>query len=148
MFIPAVAVQRVTMPFHTSSMSVAESERVAVWIVLAQLYLDTAHDELDLQRIARELARSPFSVAELREIEVWEVAPVVLWNVMIPAGVWDAFDSAWLAAECGRRARRRSWWLRVAVGVGWRRVVAGVTGVQWGRITPVIGLERGGVEMG
>jgi hypothetical protein len=125
-----------------------EEERSDVWKAIAELYLDTEHDERDLQRIARELARSPFSVAELREIELWEVAPVVLWNVMIPAGVWDSFDPSWLTAECARRARYRSWWLRVAMRLGWRRAVAGVSGAEWERLEVMIGLERGALENG
>lgn len=121
------------------------SERVAAWRLLAELYLDTEHDERALRRLARELARSPYSVPELREIEAWEVAPVVLPNLFAVAGVWDGFDPAWLEAACRRRATRRSLGLRVAGCLGWRRWVRRATASHWRRLEPLIVAERAGL---
>lgn len=120
-------------------------ERVAVWLLLSELYLDTEHDELALRGLARELARSPYSVPELREIEVWEVAPVVLPNLFVVAGVWDGFEPAWLEAECRRRATRRSLGLRVAGRLGWQRWVRRARASYWRRLEPLIVAERAGL---
>jgi hypothetical protein len=124
---------------------VIRPERVAVWLLLSELYLDTEHDERALRWMARELARSPYGVPELREIELWEVAPVVLPNVCSAAGVWDGFDPGWLEAECRRRAAGRSLWLRLAALCGWRRLVRRTTAAYWARLEPLIHAERAGV---
>jgi hypothetical protein len=50
--------------------------RLPVWDAIADLFLDTGIDAPMLAHVAEELARSPFSVDELREIYLFEVAPV------------------------------------------------------------------------
>lgn len=111
--------------------------RKPVWTAFSELWLDTELDENDLSRIARVAAESRYSIAELRDIYLHEVAPVVYRNLWGVAGVWNAFDEEWLHAEARRRAERRSLWLRfwVFIGLGrwcmtraaereWHRIVA------------------------
>jgi hypothetical protein len=105
-----------------------------VWIALAELYLDTEHTARDLERIAEVLARSPFSVSQLREIELWEVAPVVGCNLRRPAGVWAGFDADWLVRACAERAQRRPGFLRAAIRRGMRRLAARATASEWRRL--------------
>jgi hypothetical protein len=118
-------------------------ERAEVWSALSALYLDTEHDEGALRWVAARLARSPYTVAELREIDVWEVAPVVLANVYVVAGAWAGFDERWLRRECGRRWARPRWVRRVAAALGWRRVVRRTSAFYWARLEPLIDAERG-----
>jgi hypothetical protein len=70
--------------------------RLPVWDAIADLFLDTVVDGSMLEHIAEELARSPFSVDELREIYLFEVAPVVHRNLKIVAGEWAGFGREWL----------------------------------------------------
>lgn len=110
--------------------------RKAVWSAFSEFWLDTELDDADLQRIADIAADSGFTIAELRDIYLYEVAPVVSPNLLSPAGEWTDFDEPWLHAECRKRAERRSPWLRfwvfVRIGRGlmtyaterhWRRIV-------------------------
>jgi hypothetical protein len=86
-------------------LSVAEiTRRKPVWQALAELWLDTALSEDDVQRIAEVLRASGYSVGELRLIYLKEVAPVVYRNAFSVAGAWSGFDSAWLSKEAAKRA--------------------------------------------
>ena len=116
--------------------------RRPVWRQLSELYLDTELDASALQSIGRILAESPYTVAELHEIELWEVAPVVSRNLLSMAGEWAGFDDAWLHAECERRAQRRSLRLRIGVGLGFQRFVRWATGEYWLVLAPAIDAQR------
>jgi hypothetical protein len=84
----------------------ADIERVQVWDALSEFYLDTELNETDLEFIAKRLADSPFSVEELRQIEVLEVAPVCRVNLwQIPGGIWTGFAADWLIPRCLQRQR-------------------------------------------
>ena len=52
-----------------------------MWAALSELWLDTELTEDDLQRIAGVMKRSGYSVPQLREIYLFEVAPVVFRNL-------------------------------------------------------------------
>jgi hypothetical protein len=54
--------------------------RKAVWAALAELWLDTELTPDDLERIAGVMKRSGYSVSQLREIYLFEVAPVERQN--------------------------------------------------------------------
>jgi hypothetical protein len=114
------------------------SARRPVWETLASFYLDTEHDDRDLAAMADVLARSPYSVAELHEIELWEVAPVVGANLLSVAGAWAGFDPEWLFAACEKRAERRSFALRVAATLGFRRLVRWASERYWARLDRMI----------
>jgi hypothetical protein len=116
--------------------------RAPVWQQLARLYLDTEHDDQALEQMARVLAASPYSVDQLREIEVWEVAPVVGMNAFAMVGAWDGFDEDWLLQQCERRARQRSLLLRIAAPLGFRRFVNWATGDYWRRLATMITAAR------
>jgi hypothetical protein len=51
-----------------------ESRR-PVWAALSELFLDTNLDSADLNRIAKTLAISRYSLGELDQILLWEVFP-------------------------------------------------------------------------
>jgi hypothetical protein len=92
--------------------------RKPVWAALSELWLDTELAEDDLQRIAGVMKMSEYSIKELREIYLFEVAPVVFPNLLTVAGEWAGFDEEWLFTEATKRARTRSLSLRAFVRMG------------------------------
>jgi hypothetical protein len=97
----------------------AEIERrMPVWAALSELWLDTELSHDDLKRIAGVMGSSGYSVAELRDIYLYEVAPVVFLNLLVVGGEWAGFDEQWLFAKAAKRARRRSLYLRAFVKIG------------------------------
>ncbi len=89
-------------------------KRQPIWAALSDLWLDTELTDLDLERIARVMADSSFSIEVLREIYLIEVAPVVSPNLLGVAGVWTGFDERWLCSaivdNLRRRPRRARFW--------------------------------------
>jgi hypothetical protein len=103
--------------------------RRPVWIALSELFLDTTLDSGDLDRIARALARAPYSLDELDQILLWEVSPACGLNLYSIAGEWAAFNPAWLESRILRRPSlmSRAWTatvrrLGVSTSVTWRRI--------------------------
>ena len=113
--------------------------RKPVWTAFSEFWLDTELDETDLSRIAGIASASGYSIAELRDIYLYEVAPVVYLNCWSVAGVWTAFDDEWLHAAARRNTERRSLWLRfwVFIRIGhWTITYA--TERHWHRIVSLL----------
>ena len=116
----------------------AEFERrKPVWTAFSEFWLDAELEDDDLHRIARVAAASGYTVAELRDIYLYEVAPVVSYNLLTVAGEWAGFDELWLHNEVRKRVEHRSFFLRfwvfIRIGSGvmtyaterhWRRIVS------------------------
>jgi hypothetical protein len=64
----------------------AIERRKPVWAALSEFWLDTELTQDDLQRIADVMRRSGYSVPQLRDIYLFEVAPVVFGNLFTVAG--------------------------------------------------------------
>ena len=109
------------MRWRGQSVVIDETEierRKPVWAALSELWLDTELTQDDLQRIAGVMKRSGYSVPQLREIYLFEVAPVVFPNLLVVAGEWAGFDEEWLFTQATKRARKRSLSLRAFVRIG------------------------------
>jgi hypothetical protein len=90
--------------------------RRPVWTALSDLFLDT-DTSLFVDSVARALAPSPYTMAELEGILLDEVYPALRDNWLW--WVWDSFDPEWLEARI--RRRQRSWLRRPALHfVTWR----------------------------
>ncbi len=96
-------------------------DRQPVWLALSELWLDTELDARDEARIAEVLIASPYDLTTLREIYLYELAPVLGANLLAPAGVWTGFDPEWLYDRARRRASRRGWRYRGWMALGWAR---------------------------
>ena len=116
--------------------------RKPVWSALSDLWLDTELVDDDLQRIAGVMKRSEYSINELRDIYLFEVAPVVFTNLLSVAGEWAGFNEEWLLAEATKRAKKRSLFLRGFVwsGVG-KRLMTFATERHWDRLVELLGDE-------
>ena len=120
--------------------------RSPVWQALSELFLDTdllyqfegAAGPPAIEYVARMLASSPYSLDELREIELWEVAPVVMPSPYDIAPEWAGFNTEWLEKHCAPRARHRSWLLRQQVRFGFARRVRRFTNDYWHYLAPRI----------
>jgi hypothetical protein len=116
--------------------------RKPVWAALSDLWLDTELTENDLQRIAGVMKRSGYNIVELRDIYLFEVAPVVFLNLLTVAGEWAGFDEEWLFAEATKRAKKQNLILRamVRLGVGkWLMTYA--TEGHWAKLVELVGNE-------
>lgn len=108
---------------------------IPVWIALSGLYLDTEVEHFH-DAIAATLAASPFALDELHAMLMHDVHPVLFTNLMAPAGVWDAFDEAWLVARIrargGRRRRGIAHWFRSDIDAQWAAIAAKITALRTG----------------
>jgi hypothetical protein len=75
-----------------------ESRR-PVWAALSELFLDANLDSADVNRIAKTLAGSRYSLHELDQILLWEVYPACRSNLLSIAGEWAGFDPEWLESR-------------------------------------------------
>lgn len=128
-------------------MSEAEIEaRVPVWDAIADLFLDTVIDAAMLERVADDLARSPFSIGELRDIYVIEVAPVVHRNLKIVAGEWAGFGREWLRQRIPAYLAHGSWlfhrWSASRPGRRWH---TWQTRADWEAVVRLVGVIRAGI---
>jgi hypothetical protein len=78
-------------------------ERLPVWDALSELFLDTALQPDDYDRIAKILAASPYPENEIEEILISEVGPVCGPSFFFIAGEWLGFDSQWLKTKIAPR---------------------------------------------
>ncbi len=92
-----------------------QSPRSRLWLLLSELWLDTEITTITRQRLAREMAKLPYSSMDIREIHEEEVAPVLFHNLYFnPAGEWAGFDEEWLLQECHRCfLKKSSPWARI-----------------------------------
>ncbi|RKR14248.1 hypothetical protein CLV91_0323 [Maribacter vaceletii] len=71
-------------------------ERKPIWIALSNFYLDTELEEYTLKSIAKKIIESPYSLKKVKEINTYELFPVLHYNLLSGAGVWTGFDEDWL----------------------------------------------------
>jgi hypothetical protein len=81
------------------------ANRRPVWLALSALYLDTEQTPAMRDADASRLARSPYTLDELRTILTEEVHPACAANLLSPAGEWAGFDEDWLQQRILRRGR-------------------------------------------
>lgn len=83
-------------------MSPGELEaRKPVWQAFSELFLDT-DVRMSYVYAAGLLARSPYSLDELKRILDEEVAPALEFNLLDVAGEWAGFNEDWLVAHIER----------------------------------------------
>lgn len=105
------------------------ANRRPVWLALSELFLDTHLSSSDLDRLATELAGSPYSIDELDAILLWEVYPACRGNLISLAGEWAGFDSEWLESRILQKPS--------PVGVAWAATVGRlgrVSSTEWRQV--------------
>lgn len=71
-------------------------QRKLIWIALSHFYLDTELQESDFLHMAQKIIESPYSLEEVKEINKYEVFPVLQPNLLSVAGEWTGFNEEWL----------------------------------------------------
>jgi uncharacterized protein YjiS (DUF1127 family) len=103
--------------------------RRKVWISLSDLFLDREM-RCDLPRIARELAASGFTRAQLERILAYEVIPEFGWNLLCFMGEWallDVNEESLVRRATSMPGRLSRWrWAAAAsmVAPSWRTIMA------------------------
>lgn len=73
------------------------AKRRPVWRALSDLFLDTSWTKEELKALAATIKQSGYSVDEVEQILLHEVAPVFGSNLLSVAGEWVPFDEAEVA---------------------------------------------------
>ncbi len=92
------------MPFQKMKIE----ERKPIWTALSDFYLDTELDELDFQFIAKKIYESPYSFDDIKNINKYELFPVLQTNLLSVAGEWAGFDEKWLIQRIIKSLERRN----------------------------------------
>ncbi|GJM31604.1 MAG: hypothetical protein DHS20C18_06050 [Saprospiraceae bacterium] len=82
--------------------------RKQVWKAISAFYLDTELQEGDYIYLIKVFKKSGLSLIELKAIDLYEVFPILQYNLLGVAGVWDAFEEVWLFEKCLKNHHRRN----------------------------------------
>ena len=83
-------------------------KRKPIWIALSDFYLDTELQESDFRYIALKIIESPYSFEKVKEINKYEIFPVLQANLMSVAGEWAGFDEKWLVESITESLAKRN----------------------------------------
>lgn len=67
-------------------------KRKQIWVALSELYLDTELQESDFKYVATTFFESSFTFEQIKDIDQYEVFPVLFSNLLVPAGEWAGFN--------------------------------------------------------
>ena len=70
--------------------------REAAWYALSDLWLDNELSEFEIIQIAQTLQKTKLSKADLEDLYLYEVAPIVYFNLLSITGEWAGFEKRWL----------------------------------------------------
>jgi len=79
-----------------------------IWIALSEFYLDTELNKTDLEKIAKVFTKSELTLDEIKEIDLFEVFPILQNNLSNIAGHWTGFEQKQLIEECSRFLNRKN----------------------------------------
>lgn len=82
-------------------------QRKPVWLAISEFYLDTELERNDISRIREIFKKSGYSLNELKDIDFYEVRPIVGLNLSSTAGSWAGFDENWLWNQVQAKTLKR-----------------------------------------
>jgi hypothetical protein len=77
--------------------------------LLSEFYLDTELDENSMKRIIFLLKKENFQLSEILEINKKEVYPVLAYNLISVAGIWQGFEEEDLIKEVNKYSQKTRW---------------------------------------
>lgn len=108
--------------------------RQQIWLSLSEFYLDIELTDDDIKRIAGVFYLSGFELDAIKEIDIYEVFPVVQTNLFSAAGSWAGFDNEWLFSECEKRYKKRQNWFHRNVTAFWNRLFYWMRKDYWNKV--------------
>jgi len=118
----------------------AIERRKRVWSALSDLYLDTELPDDSIERIVQTFINSGYSLAEIKQINYNEVAPVLGRNLISIAGEWAGFDEEWLYKAITEQIHKkkptlhfqwiRNWYIDRMTTTYWNKIE-----MEWRKIT-------------
>jgi len=96
------------------------NNRKPVWLALSKFYLDTELQEYDFESMAHVFSASPFSMAEIKQINKYEVFPLLYTNLLSTAGVWDGFDEEWLVMNLTKKLNEQTFFRKLRIDLSYR----------------------------
>ena len=81
-----------------------------LYTALSEFYLDVDHTPAMQAIVVRNIQAIGFSLPQVKDVNRAVVFPVLYGNLMSVAGVWTAFDEAWLTDKCHKQRERRDSW--------------------------------------
>ena len=103
--------------FMTKTLNIIE--RKPIWKAVSEFYLDTRLDNTELRQIALTILDSPYSFSEVKQINKFEVFPVLQMNLSSVAGTWTGFDENWLVEAITLQTENKSISKRIAIEVSY-----------------------------
>jgi hypothetical protein len=94
-------------------------ERKPIWIALSGFYLDTELQKSDIRNIAVKIISSPYSLEEVKEINKYEVFPVLQRNLLSVAGEWVGFQEEWLINNIVGSLKKRTGIKKLGIESSW-----------------------------
>ncbi|PKV50913.1 hypothetical protein ATE84_2982 [Aquimarina sp. MAR_2010_214] len=89
--------------------SIEELEkRIPIWNSISEFYLDTELQSENYESITNTFLNSDLHISELKEIDLYEVFPVLKRNQISLAGEWNGFDEKWLHEACTKAYLKRN----------------------------------------
>ena len=82
-------------------------DREKVWVAISEFYLDTELEDSDYSRIVSKLRETDYKFEDIRKIDLYEIFPVLQFNLLGIAGEWAGFDEVWLKKVCQKNRIRR-----------------------------------------
>jgi len=74
--------------------------RKFVWELISEFYVDNEIQKDEYKSIASKLKATGLSLEELKQIDLYEVYPVVKYNLAPIPSVWTGFNTDWLYSKC------------------------------------------------
>ena len=94
--------------------------RKPVWIALSELYLDTELQKYTHRWMAQIFLNSPYSWEEIMRINKYEVFPVLIHNMLSPAGQWMGFNEEWMIEAIQNSLKNKSIFRKLETQLGYR----------------------------
>ncbi len=94
-------------------------ERKPIWIALSDFYLDTELQESDFRNIAFKIIESPYSIKEIKEINKYEIFPVLQPNLTSVTGEWAGFPENWLVENILKSLNQRTTFKKLGIETSW-----------------------------
>lgn len=91
--------------------------RKQIWLALSTLYLDTELQPYDFENMAKMIKKSPYTLAEVKNINKYEVFPILQPNLLSVAGVWEGFDEKWLITSIQNNIQQRNLFKKLLIEI-------------------------------